>query len=184
MSIHTVYKFRHYNGDGTLLWGNGVGELENHGISKGVNDLEVIYDQPWVYNTLVDEGEQDILDVYFDVQAVRTTLYFRLYNDAGPAETDTLATLTPEVTGTGYTGIAVTRGTDWSAPTLDAGDMRTVTVTKTFSAGGTWTTANQLVLATVQTGTAGLFIAWAALSTGRTLTNGDTLDVTMGVKLA
>ena len=77
-----------------------------------------------------------------------------------------------------------TGSTDWTDPALDSGDMQTVTPTKTFTATGTWTAATQLVLATVGTGTAGLFIAWAALSATRTLVNGDTLDVTLAVKLA
>lgn len=182
MSIHTIYKFQHYNGDGKLLWASGLGDLADENIYRK-NRFDILRQQDWLYNDLADEGEKDILDVYFDDVAVRGTLYFRLYNDT-PAETDTLATLVNEVTGTGYTGIAVTRSTDWSDPTLDSGDMKTTSVTKTFTAGGTWTAANQLVLATVQTGTAGLFIAWAPLSATRTLLNTDTLDVTMGVKLA
>lgn len=188
--IHTAYKFRHYNPEGKMLWASGLKNSDdpNNMVSEGFykgRDFEVIREQDWALNTLVDEGEKDILDVYFDDVAVRTTLYFRLYNDAAPAETDTLATLTPEVTGTGYTGIAVTRGTDWSDPTLDSGDMMTTSSTKQFTGGaGGWTVANQLVLATVQTGTAGLFLAWVALSTGRTLAENDTLDVTLSVKLA
>jgi hypothetical protein len=182
--MHTAYKFRHYNGDGELLWASSIGDMEGSGFSKG-RDLEVIREQDWELNTLVDEGEKDILDVYFDDVAVRTTLYFRLYDITGPAETDTLTTISAEeITGTDYTGVAVTRGTDWTDPALDSGDMRTVSSTKTFTAGGTWDTANQLVLATVQTGTAGLFIAYVALSAARTLLINDTLDVTMGVKLA
>jgi hypothetical protein len=183
MGIHTAYQFRHWNGDGKLLWASSLGEMSDLNITKK-DELAIRQRQDWELNTLVDEGEKDILDVYFDDVAVRATLYFRLYNDAGIVETDTLATLTPEVTGTSYDGIAVTRGTDWPDPTLDSGDMKTTSVTKTFTAGGTWTTANQLVLATVQNGTAGLFIAWVALSAARTLLINDTLDVSMGVKLA
>lgn len=192
--IGTKYKFRHYrpdpDGGGKILEWASDGrhasiDLRGRDIRKGSRaELEVVGDQLWTPNELVDEGEKDILDVYFDDVAVRTNTFFRLYDDPAPVDTDTLALLTNEVTGTGYDGIAVARGTDWSDPTLDVGDMQTTSTTKSFSAGGTWTSADQLVLATVQNGTAGLFLAWAALSTTRTLTNGDQLDVTMAVKLA
>lgn len=184
---HTAYKFRHWKIDPetglqTLDWASGLDEsVQGLGIVKGSDDeLAVVDAQEFTLNALANEGEEDMLDVYFDAQAVRTTLYFRLYNDT-PAETDTLATLTGEVTGTGYTGVAVTRGTDWSAPDHSTG---TATGTKTFTGGsGGWSAATQLVLATVQTGTAGLHIAWAALSQSRTLAENDTLDVTMTVTL-
>lgn len=192
--IGTKAKIRHYRPDPetglpSLLWaqmGEGLSdEFALGSILKGDPvDLEVIQSQLWTPNALVDEGEKSILDVYLDDIAVITTTYFRLYSDGAIAETDTLALLTGEVTGTGYTGIAVTRNTDWTDPTLDGGDMQTTSSTKQFSASGTWTAADELVWATVATGTAGLHLGWVALSATRTLTSGDTLDVTLAVKLA
>lgn len=187
--IGTKYKARQYrlDGDGrrSLIWANGLGEFKLGEIIRGSkSELELIHDQLWLPNALADEGEKDILDVYFDDVAVRSSTWLRLYNDT-PAETDTLATLTGEVTGTGYAGIELVRGTDWSDPALDSGDMQTTTGTKTFTAGaGGWSAATQLVLATVASGTSGLFLAWAALSATRTLAASDTLDVTLAVKLA
>jgi len=180
---HTAYKFRHWtldpDGERVLDWANGI-DLRGDRIVKGSKqELEVIEAQDLILNALTNEGEVDILDVYFEDQAVRSSLYLRLYNDM-PTESDTLATLTGEVSGTGYAGITVTRGTDWSAPAHDTG---TTTSTKTFTAGGTWTAASELVLATVASGTAGLFLASAALSQSRTLGNGDTLDVTLQISL-
>lgn len=184
MSIHTAYKFRQYNKDGKLLWVAGLGEVDHHDIYKGSKtDVEILNDAQWQLNTLADEGEGDILSVYFDSGTVRTNLYGRLYNDT-PLETDTLALLTGEVSGTGYGAVTFAAGTDWSAPSLDAGDMKTTSTTKTFTATGTWTAATYLVVATVSTGTAGLLIAYVALSATRTLVNGDTLDVDLAVKLA
>ena len=192
-NIGTKYKFRHYrrdpDGRECLIWASDGGRNHGEEIALGEcvrgskRELDIVRSQLWTPNALADEGEKDILDVYFDDVAVRTNTYFRLYNDT-PVETDTLATLTGEVSGTGYDGIAVARGTDWSDPSLDSGDMQTTSTTKQFSAGGTWTAATQLILATVQNGTAGLHLAWSALSATRTLTNGDTLDVTLAVKLA
>jgi hypothetical protein len=192
MSIHTNYRFRHHrlgpDGRRYLIWASdGPGRSEEiplgDVLAGSPSELDVVHSQLWTPNALADEGEKDILDVYFDDVAVRTNTYLRLYNDT-PLETDTLATLTGEVSGTGYDGIAVARGTDWTDPALDSGDMQTASSTKTFTAGGSWTAATQLALATVQNGTAGLFLAWVALSTTRTLVLNDTLDTDLAVKLA
>ncbi len=189
MRSPTQYKFRHYTTDPEsgveyLLWASN-GRSESIEVPKlyvvkgSALDLELAGDQAWSENALVDEGEVDMLDVYFGAQAVRGSLYFRLYNDT-PVEADTLATLAGEVTGSGYGPITLTRGTDWGAITAAAG---TTSVVKTFTATGSWTVATELVLATVGTGTAGLFIASAPLSVARTLVNTDTLDVTMAASL-
>jgi hypothetical protein len=160
----------------------GVAEI----VKGSATDWQVIRSQGWAGNALLDEGEIDILDVYFKNQAVRANLYFRLYSDNGPiVDTDTLSTILGEqAEANGYLGIAVVRDTDWSEPALDGGDGQTTTVTKQFSATGSWSAADELILATVQSGTGGLAIAWVDLSTTRTLTDGDTLDVDMAVKLA
>jgi hypothetical protein len=186
--IGTKYMVAHHrigdDGRRYLIWAPGVGEIQLGELAQGTKAWrEAMGDRNWLMNALADEGEKDILDVYFDDVAVRANTYLRLYDDT-PVETDTLATLAGEVTGTGYAAITLARGTDWSDPSLDSGDMQTVTPTKTYTAGGAWSAASQLVLATVASGTSGLFLAWAALSATRTLQNTDTLDVTLAVKLA
>jgi hypothetical protein len=188
--IGTKYKFRHYrlgpDGQRYLIWASDEKKFEEFALGQIIHgsrqDLEIQNSQLWTPNALADEGEIDILDVYLDDVAVHNT-FFRLYNDT-PVETDTLATLTGEVTGTGYAGITVTRGTDWPQPALDSGDALTTSVVKTYTAGGTWTVATALVWAGVISGTAGLHLGWVMLSASRTLVNTDTLDVTLGVKLA
>ena len=181
MGMHTAYKFRHYrpteDGQRALIWGNGLEVRKNELIIQGSDlDRQFREAQDWNLNALANEGEVDMLDVYFDSQAVRTTLYFGLLS-AAPGETTTEATMS-EISGTGYARIAVTRGTDWGVPTHAGG---TASATKTFTAGGTWTAATDLSLSTSSSGTAGLFIAWSALSATRTLINLDTLDVDMTV---
>lgn len=192
--IGTRNKFEHLrlgpDGRKYLIWASDG--PSNRGEEFAVGDVlagsrqhvDIRRSQLWTPNALMDEGEKDILDVYFDDVAVRTSLFYRLYSDGAIAETDTLATLTGEVSGTGYGAQTVTRGTDWADPTLDSGDMQTTSTQKTFSATGTWTAADELVLATVGSGTSGLALAWVALSTTRTLVNGDDLNVTLAVKLA
>ncbi len=192
MRSPTQYKFRHYGqnpdtemGGEVLLWAsNGrdsifprAGELILKG---GEADLEIVKDALWTPNALADEGEVDILDVYFDAQAVRANLYFRLYTDSSLAETDTLATAVGEETAGGYGAITIARGTDWTVPTAGGG---TNTPTKTFNATATWSGLNSMILATVATGTSGLLIAWVDLSTTRSLVNGDSLDTDLTVTL-
>ena len=185
----TRYKFRHYgaNPDGrdVLLWAsNGLSSLLPRSgeviLKGGADDLAIRSDMLWTPNALTDEGEIDILDVYFDAQAVRAALYLRLYTDSGLAEADTLTTAVGEESAGGYGAITVTRGTDWSAPSAAGG---TSTVTKTFNATATWSALNSMVLATVATGDAGLLIAWVDLSATRSLVSGDSLDVDMTVTL-
>ena len=193
MSIHTMWKSRHYGGDGKLLWASGINAgdegnpLASERIYRGSEgELEVIraQDDFLIPNALADEGEKDILDVYFDVQAVRTALYCGLYN-ATPVDTSTQSSLSAnEVSGTGYARATFTRGTDWGAPALDGGDYMTTSTTKTFTAGGAWTAATYATLETTSSGTAGLLIAYVALSATRTLANTETLDVSFTVKLA
>jgi hypothetical protein len=190
MSIHTAYQFRQYDGNGKLLWASGINEgddgnpMASEGIYRGSEgELEVIRAQPLLLNTLADEGEGDILDVYFDVQAVRTNLYCALFNDT-PLETDSMTDLVDEEAGSGYARATFARGTDWGIPALDGGDMMTTSTTKTFTATGAWSANTYAVLTTDLTGTAGLLIAYVALSATRTLANTETLDVSFTVKLA
>ncbi len=186
----TKERFRHTrtapDGRKYLIWASDGGANPGETFALGEvpvgsrQELEVINSQLWSPNALADEGEIDLLDVYFDDQAVRSSLFLRLYNDT-PTDADTLATLINETSGTGYGAITVTRGTDWTAP--GAGGTGTDMTTKQFAATGTRTDATYLVLATVGTGTAGLLIAYNALSATRTLSNGDTLDIDLNIDL-
>lgn len=185
MHSPTHYQFAHHRTiDGTrrLIWGNGIGEVS---IPVDAPEyLDALAARAWQANALADEGESDMLAVYFRTQAKRANMFGRLFNDT-PVETDTLATLTGEVTGTGYAAVTWAVS-DAGFPTLAlaAGDFQVTSSVQTFTAGGAWTVATNLVMATVASGTAGLHIAWAALSASRTLANTDTLDVSMAVKLA
>lgn len=148
---------------------------------------DLLWEDRDVHNELTDEGEQSILDVYFRNGTAVATFYGRLYNDT-PVDTDTLATLTGEVTGTGYDpstqAVWARNSTDWPTLALDSGDYRVSGLQRSYVAGGAWTAATVLVLASVATGTAGLHLAWVSLSTTRTLALNDTLNVTPRVKLA
>ena len=191
LGIHTQYKFRHYvtdpdTGERMLTWASDGLDRSEDGlwVPKGSSeDLDIRKSQRWNLNILANEGKQDILNVYFDVQAVRTNLYGRLWNDT-PVETDGMGDLTGEVAGTGYGAVTFARGTDWSAPTdADPSSTDTTAATKTFTAGGTWSSATYITLDTTGTAATGQLIAYSALSATRTLQNGDTLDVDFTVTL-
>jgi hypothetical protein len=187
----TQYKFRHYrpdpdgqgdvllwasNGRDTLVEANGVDDQIFRGSKQ---ELEVINDALWTPNALADEGEVDILNVYFDIQAVRTNFYLGL-TTAAPSEASTLASISEHSVSLGYSRKVVARGTAWTAPTAGGG---TTSDTVTWTATGTWTTVTDLFLTTVASGTTEEFVAWAALSASRSLLNNDTLDADMTVSL-
>lgn len=185
----TTYQFAHHrtvDGERCLIWGNGIGEVLIPVASPEY--VEALRDRSWQDNDLVNEGEDDILKVYFRADAKRSTLYGRLYDVTTPPPADTVTLAAPagtEVTGTGYGAVSWAVGnTDFGLPASDGGDWKTTSTTKTYTAGGTWTAADHLYLASVASGTAGILIAWAALSATRTLANLDTLDVSIAIKLA
>lgn len=177
---HPTHWQFHQTRDDRIIWASGLGELD-----MPADEADSLFEiQPWTPNVLADEGEQNVLDVYFRAATAPTNFFLRLYNDT-PIETDTLATLTGEVTGTGYGAITVARNTtDWPTLALDSGDYMVTMANKVFTAGGTWTAATYLVMATVGTGTAGLLILYSALGATRTLIVNDTLTVSATVKLS
>lgn len=154
----TVYRFRH------------------------VRNGEVIWSSDWTENALTNEGEQDILAVYFaKSKSAPTNFYIGLINDAGIAETDTLATMAGEPSGNGYARSECTFGT----PALDAGDYESVSTTETFTAsGGSIGPVTHAFLTNAASGTSGLFLVYVALSATRTLLDGDSLQVDIAVKVS
>lgn len=189
--IHSAYKFQHCgrhpeSGERAVLWQSGIGDLVQQEIyipADSERAAELLRSVPFELNFLADEGEQSILDTYFRAATAPTGFYFRLFNDT-PIETDTLADLTGEVTGTGYAAIAVARNnTDFPTLALVGGDYKITTATKTFTATGTWTAATYAVLAT-SSDNSGKLIAARALGATRTLVASDTLALTYSLTLS
>lgn len=184
------YRFQHYrsldprdeSAPKELIWASKLGEIEQ-GVRQGSKaEHKILREQSYTHNFLTDGGESAMLDVFFRAGAA-PTFYFALYN-ATPAETSTMA-LTTEVTGTGYARISVARNaTDFPSLTLDAGDFKVTSATKTFSATGPWTSATHLALVSTASGTSGTLYAIVPLSGTRVLASGDSLNVSFGVKLS
>jgi hypothetical protein len=153
------FEWKHFDRDGKLIW----------------SDVTT--------NGLADEGEQAFLNCTLRATSCPTTFYLRLFNDT-PAETDTLADLTGEPSTNGYAAVEITRdATGWPTLALDTGDYQATSKTATFSAsGGSWGPVTYAVLAT-SSDSSGKLISYTALSTSRTLANGESLQVTYKLKL-
>ena len=140
------------------------------------------YGKEIVHNILLDEGERNLLDVYFRAANVPTGGFFVGLHSGVIAETDTLAQIV-EPSQLGYVRKALARNTtDWGAPALDAGDFQSTAVLVAFVAAATWTQVNRMFLASTSTGAVGSVILEAALSIPRTLASEDTLNVTAKAK--
>lgn len=155
--------FRHFDKDGELIW-------------------EAL-DQK---NDPADEGEYAMLDVFLRNGTAPAGFYLRLFNDT-PVKTDTLGDLTGEPTGDyGYAAKAVARdatGAGWPTIALDLQNYMATSLTVTFTAsGGVIGPVIYMVLATTSDNT-GKLIGFVALSTTRTLADGESLQCTYKVKL-
>jgi len=139
-------------------------------------------------NALLDEGEKNVLDVYFRNTNVPAQFYLGLGNNGGtpatPADTTLLSGVT-EVSGTGYARQLVNRNTtDWGASALDAGDYQSISKTVLFenTGGSSWTAADYWFLTTVLSGTSGLLLCAGALSSSRVVAAGQGFNLSIKQK--
>lgn len=159
-----IFEFKHYDAAGNLIW---FEEKENN---------------------LADEGEYAFLDVVLRAGTAPIQFYVRLSDSTTPcsiAETDTLTLASAgEPTINGYAAQLIERTTvGWPTLALDTGDYRASSTTETFTAsGGSWGPVYCAFLATTSDNL-GKLISYVALSTGRTLAAGESLQVTYRVKL-
>lgn len=131
---------------------------------------------------LVDGGEKAILDLFFRGQNVPAGFELGLFNDT-VAETDIPTDLLSEPSTNGYARQALARDTtDFPTFALDGGDWKVTSKTVTFNAtGGSWGPVNVMCLITTD-GTPRL-IAYADLSSSRTLLDTESLDASIAIKL-
>lgn len=144
----------------------------------------LIWVDPLQLNILHDEGEQYILSAAFDTDlsgfgAPPANLYLGLDNRTTPAEADTLATVgsggEPTIGGYARQAIPTTNGFTLAQPGTY---YQATSTTESFgpaTTGGMGTVKNRF-LCTVVSGTGGKLIATVALSTTRTINEGDTLN--------
>lgn len=146
-------------------------------------------------NAIADEGEQNALNCWLVNTACATSYYVRLSDSTSTcsiAEADNLATASSgEPSGNGYAAQAIGRSSDWTVAQISSGTdgctetncYRATSTTETFSAsGGSWGPVYCAFVATTSDNT-GKLVSWAALSTGRTLASGESLQVTYKIVL-
>lgn len=149
------------------------------------------------YNQLYDQGEQDLLEVFFRAASAPTTFNIGLLKTAySITETHTMTEVAAqELTNASDGGYSarqvVTRdGTGWPTSALQGGDWQLTSAQVTWTATGAWSdTASYMFLmsggTTTPGNTTGRILAVAALSPARQLQAvNDTLKVTYSVKLA
>lgn len=149
---------------------------------KHIRDGKVLWEEE-VHNDLLDEGEQNMLQVYFRDEQLPVSFYLRLAYDS-IRETDTLSNIENEPSTGGYTAQTLERSTV-GFPTLEKheGDYRVVSKLITFTAsGGVIGPVNVMYLATTTDNT-GILVASISMSVARTLQSGDFLQVTIKIKL-
>lgn len=140
-------------------------------------------------NSLVDEGEESILEDFFRAQAAYTPaeFYVRLCNDT-LAETDNLVTILNDMGAAspvnGYSAQLLERSTTgFPTKELDSGDYRIISKELTFTAaGGNIGPVTTAFLATTSDNT-GKLIAFVDLAMTRTILDGDSMVVQMRIKL-
>ena len=139
------------------------------------------------FNGLDDEGESSFLDCYLRATNCPSNFYLRLSDASTPcsiAETDALAAASAgEPSTNGYAANLIERSaTGWPTLVLDSGDYQATASTETFVAsGGPWGPVYCAFIGTTSDNT-GKLISHAALSTGRTLAAGESLQVTYKIK--
>jgi hypothetical protein len=139
-------------------------------------------------NTLMNQGEMDVLDVYLREQAHKTK-YLGMFNQPSgndPLDTDTIASVSANESSTpgtnGYTRQQVLAA-DWGVSTLYGEDYRTtLSAAKVF---GPFTASapnvSHILLVTTAAGVtspATLALAWIALGTVATVPIGQTFSFT------
>jgi hypothetical protein len=142
------------------------------------------------YNNLSDSGELDVLDCFLRATTCPTTFWLRLVDSTSTCsvvDTSTLADAVGfgEPSTNGYASQEIARSAvGWTNLGLDAGDGQATSAAKTFSAsGGSWGPVHCAILTNAQTGTTGKVFSYIALSTGRTLNDGESLQVIYRIKL-
>lgn len=188
----TRWRFRHYNGNGKMIWASDLGELGPEGIYRGTEaELEALHSQRWQDNNVTDEGEGWILYAAFHDNpepngGTFTGFALQLSEDAALVEADTYATRGELAGGaSGYSAISIERGatTGWTDPTGTTPTSITTprTGVHTFNATGTWDPVEAAMVVTVGQ-TTDTLIAWSNLSATRNLVNNDSLEVDFDVQ--
>jgi hypothetical protein len=142
------------------------------------------------HNTLSKVADQRMLENYYrGGSAAGASFYIGLVDSTTPCsitKSDTFAALVAygEPSGNGYARVAVSKdGTGWVTSAASGNDWHIVSKVVTFTSTGTIGPVYCAFLSDAASGSASDWHAWVALSTARTLANGESLDVSMDITL-
>lgn len=137
-------------------------------------------------NFLTNDGEENVLDTYLRGQNTPTEFYLRLVNSTGTSitETDSLGSITTEPITNGYTPQLITRNTSgWPTLALDSGDFKATSSEESFTAAGGQIGVIEWAYLSTTSGNSGKLLAVSSLTTPRTIFNGETLKISIGITL-
>jgi hypothetical protein len=151
---------------------------------KHIRDNKILWSTK-KQNSLVNEGEESILETFFRLNSsyIPSEFYVRLCNDT-LIETDLLIDILNEPSGSGYS-VQLVEASSVGFPTKDVyqGDYRLTSKEVTFTAaGGDIGPCNTVFLATTSNNT-GKLIAFLDLPLTRTILSGDSMIVQFEVLL-
>lgn len=135
----------------------------------------------WRHNSLMNEGERNVLDLYLRGQNAPSSFYVRLFGFT-PQENFSLASMSNEPGGLrGYAPQPIARNATASGwPVLSdvfsGGDFQAESVEVVFRAGGVWPTVTHATLSTSSDNT-GLLVDAVALAQARSLRSGGELAI-------
>lgn len=162
--------------------------MKKYAFWEGIYDLtyvkkdgSVLWTQS-IRNSLVQEGADNIGDVYLRVTAEPAGFYLRLCYDT-LATTDILTTVVGEPSGYGYAPASIERSTvGWPTKELDDGDWMYTSKEVSFTASsGDIGPFNTVYLATSEDN-AGKLVGFVNLATERTILSGDTMLARLRIK--
>jgi len=154
-------------------------------IVRHIRDGKVIWEDEKP-NSLVQEGEESILETYFlnGATYIPTEFYVRLCND-DLLITSTLSTVSDEPVGNGYDPQLLERsGQGFPTKELSGGIFRIVSKVISFTAdGGSIGPVRTAYLSTTSDNT-GKLIAFRGLTLPRTVLSGDTMTLQFRIELS
>jgi hypothetical protein len=133
------------------------------------------------HNLFIDEGERNVLDVYFRNQNASATFYMGLHS--GSLATNATLANVSEPGQADYARQLLNRNTtDWPTLSFDGADWSVTSKNVVFAPSSTWLPVNRLFLASQSSGAIGSVILEAPLAALRALVSQDTLTITATVK--
>lgn len=160
-------------------WNGILKILEIQHLSK---EGAVLWEDQNIYNILHTTGEEYILSALFAGESVPTNYYFGLDDRSSLLAADTMSDLTGEPSINGYQRAAAASSGLFAVTEVGGVNQATGPIVSFTASGGSWGPVENVFLATTIDDT-GYLIASAALSSSITVSDGQVVNVRMGLSL-